>query len=148
LHISIQVGEVKASPAFLKIILMKTERESIIRNFFTPHDLQDVSDFYKQFAENIVIYVPKHFPWGGCYYGLRGAGDMLSNVSRHILADIEVEEIFCSGGQVVSIGGYKARPWRPGSRLAHEWCMCLLLTERERLGGWNFMGRYQTVKLR
>ncbi|MCB0519350.1 MAG: nuclear transport factor 2 family protein [Lewinellaceae bacterium] len=96
---------------------MKTSKESIIRNFFTPHDMQDVSAFYEQFAENIVIYVPKHFPWGGCYYGLRGAGDLLSNVSQHVLADIEVEEIFSSGEQVVSIGRLHGKALATGERI-------------------------------
>ncbi len=83
---------------------MKSHREKIIRNYFDPHKAMDVVDMYSWLAPDITIFESENLPWGGQYRGLKGVGEYLANVTRNIISEIKLDEIYSCGQKVIAIG--------------------------------------------
>jgi ketosteroid isomerase-like protein len=100
----------------MKTIEMKTRRERIITNYYSPHSAREVSDLYSLLTEDVSLSVPEVLPWGGNYYGLKGIGVFLTRLTSSILTDILIEETFTCGDKVIAIGRSKGRVVATGNR--------------------------------
>lgn len=83
---------------------MKSIREKIIISYFSPHTALDVVDMYNWLDQNITICEADGLPWSGHYQGLQGVGDYMSNVTRSIISEIKIEEVYSCGDKVIAIG--------------------------------------------
>ncbi|MEK7253538.1 MAG: nuclear transport factor 2 family protein, partial [Bacteroidota bacterium] len=95
---------------------MKTSSLEIIRNFFSPRQPQDVARTYRLFAEDVLICDSKQLPWGGCYRGLQGVGNLLSRMAQSILAEVQLEKMYLLGGQIHAEGRSWGRALATGKR--------------------------------
>ena len=83
---------------------MYSKREKIIRNYFNPQGSFDFEDLYNYLSPDVILYETEGLPWSGVYYGINGLGDFMAKVTRYIISEIKIEEIYSCGDQVVTIG--------------------------------------------
>ncbi|MBI1225047.1 MAG: hypothetical protein GC192_07390 [Bacteroidetes bacterium] len=83
---------------------MKTQREKIILNYFSPHKSLDVVDMYNWLSPDITISEPDELPWGGQYHGLTGVGAYLTKITMNVISEIQLEEVYTCGELVIAIG--------------------------------------------
>ena len=100
----------------MKTVNVKSQREKIILNYFAPHKSMDVVDMYSWLDPGIIIHEPEQLPWGGSYHGLKGVGEYMTNITRSIISEIVIEEIYTCGEKVVTIGRSNGKVKKTGIR--------------------------------
>ncbi|MBK9017454.1 MAG: hypothetical protein IPM82_27300 [Saprospiraceae bacterium] len=93
---------------------MKTQREKIILNYFSPHKAMDVVDLYAWLDPGVTIVEPEGLPWGGSYHGIQGVGNYMINVTKSILSEIKLDEVYSCGDKVVAIGWSSGKAMKKG----------------------------------
>lgn len=83
---------------------MEPQRETIIRNYFDPQSSFNFEDLYDWLAPDVVVVEAEGLPWSGIYYGRKGVGDYMSQITLYIISQVELEEVFSCNNQVVAIG--------------------------------------------
>lgn len=93
---------------------MKTQREKLILNYFSPHKAMDVVDLYNWLDPEVTIVEPEALPWGGSYYGLKGVGAYMANITQSILSEIKLDDVYSCGDKVVAIGWSSGKAIKSG----------------------------------
>lgn len=110
----------------MKTINPTSQREKIIFNYFCPHAALDLLDIYQWLSPEIVICTSGQLPGGRQYHGLNGVGDFIGKVTKKLSCEIQLEEIFSSGEQVIAIGRTKGRIYSTGRPF--DYCLTQFFT--------------------